>query len=654
MRRILLAVLLPLLGNAALGQEPSPSPAGAPAKPPKVGANVTFEALMADFRKGANADETLADIKQWRIERNIRSLEEVALAFVARGVEALNKGEADAAREEFRRAISLDPNLPDAYLGLARAEMKAGSFVSAVRDTLAALSARLSSWRGRFYFHALMTSVFLLASLAGAFALAVGLLLRHGTLLLHDLEESYGSSMGRPFALGVFVLLLLLPLVLLQGWGWLSLWWLAVVFVYATTLERIVSVIAVATSLLAGPLVASLQQQAVAYRNPLLEAAMRAAEGGPDADATARLQAAAAANPEDRDLKYLLARLLKKAGRYDEAEAVYRRLLEADKSEFVALNNLANIRFAQLDFAKAAELYGQGKEQAPRELRATFYHNLRLTQLRRFDFPGAEESRAQAEKVAGSLVREHEYWKYDTGDYAVVDASLDVDHVWVKFAGKAEGIARQNVAGSLSAAASTLPASLLNRMTAFLAVFGLVVAGISRIRGSRMFTMRCVKCGTPFCKLCHLGAAPQGLCTQCYHLFVVRDGVSGPARNRKLAEVQEEEERRRKLFRLLSVLSPGTGHVYAQKTVLGLVLIVIWYLVIAAAVVATLHNLPFTEASAVLVSPAWGLGLAAGALLVLWIVANRIGADFEAPALAPRRAGGGAGTTRRRPERERV
>ena len=84
----------------------------------------------------------------------------------------------------------------------------------------------------------------------------------------------------------------------------------------------------------------------------------------------------------------------------------------------------------------------------------------------------------------------------------------------------------------------------MNRFAGFLGVAALAMAGLSFWRGRKTFTMRCLKCGTPFCRRCHLGAAVAGLCSQCYHLFVVRDGVSGPARNRKLLEVQAEEGRR--------------------------------------------------------------------------------------------------------------
>jgi hypothetical protein len=149
-----------------------------------------------------------------------------------------------------------------------------------------------------------------------------------------------------------------------------------------------------------------------------------------------------------------------------------------------------------------------------------------------------------------------------------------------------------------------------------------------------MFTMRCPKCGTPFCKHCHLGASSTGLCTQCYHLFVVRDGVSGPARNQKLLEVQKEDERRERVFRILSLLSPGAGHVYAQKTLAGAGFALVWCLVLAAVLLAG-RVFPVTEAPGPLMQRV-GLGGAAVILLATYIAANRARPDFEINTPTPR------------------
>ena len=80
-----------------------------------------------------------------RIERNIRSLEPIALARVGEGLIRLGQGDVDRAEEDFRAAIALDPHLPDAYFGLAQRAVKKGplGILAAVRDTFSGLIARL-------------------------------------------------------------------------------------------------------------------------------------------------------------------------------------------------------------------------------------------------------------------------------------------------------------------------------------------------------------------------------------------------------------------------------------------------------------------------------------------------------------------------------
>jgi hypothetical protein len=156
--------------------------------------------------------------------------------------------------------------------------------------------------------------------------------------------------------------------------------------------------------------------------------------------------------------------------------------------------------------------------------------------------------------------------------------------------------------------------------------------------------MGCLKCGTPFCRRCHLGQVAGGLCSQCHHLFLVRDGVSGPARNRKLLEVQKEEVRRDRVFRVLSLLVPGAGHLYAQRAV-GIVFVLVWSAVIVASLL-TGRLLPLTEASGEL-SKSWGLGVAAVVLLVVYFLANRSKPEFEDVMLPIRRAAPPAAARRR-------
>jgi tetratricopeptide (TPR) repeat protein len=607
----------------------------------------SFEALWGAYRRaqGAgdaeNSGKLFREIRRLRTERNVRSLEPFALALTAEGLSRLAKGDRSGAEEAFVFASGLDPQLPDAYLGLAEARLKRGplGILPAVHAVATALTARLPTADGHYDLMAAGIPVLMLALFATIWVVGLGLLLRHGTLLLHDLEEAFGAPRGRPMALAVYCVLLFLPTITFQGYGWLPFWWLALLFAYCASLERAVAVALVLVGLAVGPVNALLHARVLAESNPIFEAAVTAVEGGPDSRAIGILEQAAAKFPDDHDVLYLLGLQYKKAGRYDDAASVYRERLRADPDDRIALNNLGNIEFSRGEFPAAIARYKQGAEAATSAfVAATLFYNLQLAHLQRFEYQPAEEARSQAERLAGSLVRSYDrLWKYDKGDYAVVDLSLTDEQVLAKFVGSSQGIGAKNVAGTATATGGRSLSDLFapDRFAVFAGVFALVVFGLSRWRGSKMFTMRCLKCGTPFCKHCHLGASAGGLCTQCHHLFVVRDGVSGPARNQKLLEVQKEDERRERVFRALSLLSPGAGHIYAHKILAGLAMSFVWYLVLSAVLLAG-RVFPVTAAPGPLTQQV-GLGAAAVALLLVYVTANRARPDFEVASTSPRR-----------------
>ena len=638
MRRVLFAALFlalaPPAGFAAQAPERVVDVRGAASAPAS-----SFEALWAAYvradRSGdvENARRIFSEIRRIRIERNVPSLETFGLALVAQGLERIEKGDRERAEESFRSAMGLAPTLPDAHFGLALTQLKKGplGILPAVSQTLAGIFARMPTARGSYNLQVLMLSVGLLALFGSTIAVAIAFVLRRGALLRHDLGESLGPGRSEAVALAFYTVLLLLPVATFQGYGWLPLWWLTVLFVYLSGGEKAVALGLLLLGLGVVPAVSVLEARIQAARNPLFWAGVQAVEGAADGRSLALMEAAARKDPTDKDLAYLLGALYRKAGRYDEAAALYRNLLQADAGDGLAKNNLANLEFARGEFPSAIARYKQGTEagDAPPAVLATFHYNQSLAHLQRFEYQPAKESKTNADQLAGSLIGEYERrWKYDKGDYAVVDLGLSTAQVWGKFLGVPDGVGIKNIAkgGSAGAGQGAQVGVLLNRFTGFIAVFGVVVGGISVWR-SKMLTLQCLKCGLIFDARDHRGGAAVGLCPQCYHLFIVRDGVSAPARNRKLLEVQSWDQHQSWLFRLLSLVSPGAGHLYAGKTLLGILLVLPWYLVIAAVALAG-RVLPVTEAPSALSRP-WGPWVAAGLLVVLWIVANRLRPDFE-------------------------
>jgi len=607
------------------------------ARPP---AGNTFEALWSVYRKAQTKgdseaiDAALREVRRLRVERNIKSLEPYALARVSEGLASLKEAEIDKATVAFRSASVLDPHLPDAYFGLAAASMKGGisGFPSGIKEIVKGTTARLRTTVGWHRLVSLITPAVFLALLGTITVVALALLLRHGVLLFHDIEESLGPARSPIMAPGIFAVLLLAPVIALQGYAWLPLWWASLLFVYLAKLERLAVLALLLACVPVGPIVKTLESRTLAAQNPLFGAGVLAIEGGPDTRAVSILEDGVRRYPDDRDIVYLLAAQYKKSGRYEDATAFYLQILQREPNDTYALNNLANLSFAGGEFQAAIPRYLQAiATNPPPEIAATLYYNLALSHVQRFERQLHDEARSHAERLADGLIDEYDtLWKYEfKNENAVVDLGLKPEELWAKFEGARQGVGRKNLAGVPlpSADALGLLRAGANRFAGAIVLCAAAIFLLSRWRGPRMFTMRCVKCGTPFCRRCQIGAATEGLCTQCHHLFIVRDGVSGSVRNQKLLEVQKEDAKREKIFRIMSLLAPGSGHVYARKTLSGVAFVFVWSFILALALLGG-RILPLTESSSTLARP-WGLGLGMVLLLVVYVVANRARPDFE-------------------------
>jgi Tfp pilus assembly protein PilF len=641
--------------DAAEGQEKPGQEKPGQEKPPEVvrvkpAPPVAVESLWAAYvradRAGdaENARRVFQEIRRLRVERNIEGLPIVGLALVGQGMDRLKKGDRDRAEELFRSAVALAPRQPDGHFALATVAASRGPAgpLQAARQTLAGVLAPLPTAEGRLRVSGLLVPVLLLAAFLTTSAFALTMVIRHGTLLLYDLRETLGTGRSRSVGLAFFTALLLLPVATFQGWGWLPFWWLAVLFVYLRPAEKVIALGLVVAAIGVGPLIDWLENRIETARNPLFWAAVSAVESGADGRSILQLESALKRDPNDKDVLFLLASMYRKAGRYEDVANLYRDALRVDPKLAIAVNNLANLDFARGDFPAAIGRYKQAIEAAPPPAAlATHYYNLSLAHLQRFEMQPADEALSQAKRLDSGLIASYDaLWKYDNGNYAVVDLGLDADQVFEKFEGRAAGVATKNVyAGAVAPVARTgWATSALTRFGGFFGVFVVVALGLWLWRGRSVTTLRCLKCGSAFDRRSDRNAAGAGLCTQCYHLFVVRDGISAPARNKKLLEVQGEEERRSRIFRALSIFSPGAGQLFGQKAFLGIALTFLWYLTLSALFLTARD--PLSDAPSALARP-WGFGAAAVVLAALFVAANRVGPDFDV--LVPVRRARGKG-----------
>ena len=519
------------------------------------------------------ASRMLDEIRRLRVERNTFHLHDIGMCFVYQGFAHIDGGNLEEARKNFDIARELAPDLPTAYWGLARLSERQGilSYPSSILYRIQAQIRGLRSERdGPF---ASWNLLFLLFSTLATsfFVYALVMLYRYATLVFHDLEERRGGTWGRRALVAATLGILLFPLMLTAGPGWLAPMWLAVTFGYQTARERVVSIVGLLVLFTAAPFAELYAGWSKAASNPLYQASLSSLTGSFDPADVALLRQAAKEHPADHDLQFLLATQYKNLGDYELAASQYRKILDAYPDDLDARMNLGNIYFSQLDWEGALVQYNQvlGADAT----KAEAYYNKSLAHAENFQFAEREEARLRAESLDYAGVDAHER---RTGDYRVVkDARLEEMEILSKFFGLTEGI-------SSSPAGSGLGLSLFGgwglQFVIAPILFGALILALEVVFSDRKLTQRCRKCGSAFCGRCQIGTGRKGLCTQCYHLFFMKDGVSAAARNDKLGQVQRATRTRSLLFRVLSVVTPGAGHISEGMPLAGILILFVWIL----------------------------------------------------------------------------
>ena len=498
---------------------------------------------------------------------------------------------------------------------------------------------------------ALLVPVALFALLADDRRGRLALLLRHGGLLLHDLEESFGPDAQPPGPMVVFVRdpapagghvpglglaaalvagpALHLPVARPSGswWRWLSCWRPGRGSRWCAASRR-----------------ASWPQQ-----NPLfVRRACSALEGGADARADRPARGARRANPTTATS----ATCWRPSTRRPDATTTRPRSTASccDRGRATRSRSTTsrNLEFAAGEFRRRSRATSRGSRPGP----PPPWRRRSTTTCRWPTCSGSSTSRRRRRgrrptAWTGALiqhVRRHVEVRQGRLRGGGPRASSSGRAVGASSAAARRASARKNVAGQ-GAAAAEAAGSLAqpgNRFAGFLALFALVVVGaVALARGARMFTMRCLKCGTPFCRRCHLGrragrasARSATTCSWCATACPARRATRSCSRCRRRTSGASASSASSRSS------SPGAGHVYAQRTLGGLLFVLVWSARAVAGRCWPGACCPSPRPPAAL-TPPWGLG--AGGRWCCWsvyVAANRARPDFEVvmPARRGRRA----------------
>jgi tetratricopeptide (TPR) repeat protein len=311
------------------------------------------------------ADRAVSGLLDIARQLGTQRLPDLAGGAITRAVSAARRHDFARAHWALEAAERFDPGRPETAFAESTVDRLQGDFLGAAIARLRAYPRIFNHpLESLLWLHDLLFWALVLLLVTGGLFFAVQMLTK-GTALFQDLADTFGRKLPRAVALVLAGALLLWPVALPYGAVWLPLYWSVLLWGYASTSERVVTV-AVWLLLGAAPQLVEVQRErlAVALSPPAL--AMESLEehrlyGSLFAD----LGLLRGVLPESVAVKHLLADVHRSLNQWEIARSLYRQVLEAEPTNATALLDLGNYAFLKGDFTSAIQSYQQAAVADP-------------------------------------------------------------------------------------------------------------------------------------------------------------------------------------------------------------------------------------------------------------------------------------------------
>jgi tetratricopeptide (TPR) repeat protein len=499
----------------------------------------------------------IEELREFRHDHGIKSFIIPAHYFYFKGIEARRAGRPGEALEFFERSAEMDPAFPDPRFSLAR-ELALHQPAAALSHFAAALTiiAREFRYQHLLGVNAALYVVYVL--LIASVLVAAYLLVRGARHLAHVPYEMLRRKLGeRTAALGSAIIA---GAPLLAGAGFLPtlgfyLGWLRP---QLTAAERRFAAVLLVVAALTGA-VHAVFPRLIAPMDPAepIYTAALAQDIGYSDRLEQRLAALSESHPDDGVLHFVRALNLKRGGHVDDAEAALAQAERALGPSAAVLVNQGNLAFTRGDDTAAEVKYLAALERNPRCVEAHF--NLSQVFTRRFDFPRADLSLAQANALDFARVREMTRVAETRPALSVMDASLPPGVFW------RETLSRGHGSGHAPELLMTFaPRGRLDLL--FPATLVAWILGLLAARGAAalLSTTGCANCGRVVCRRCVRRMEGRAYCRRCGEALA---GLRSPDYSALLLDRLIEREGRgfRIVTGIAAALFPGFAFVLARR-----------------------------------------------------------------------------------------
>jgi Tetratricopeptide repeat len=505
------------------------------------------------------AQETLSQLRKRAIAMGIQRFDIPAAVMIRDGEEALSEGRTEDAIRYGKAATEWSPGDPNSWFFLSKAFHAQNPFkpFPALTNYIKGVSAGLSDFWFAFYLIgrlALIVAFGLLASFLVFFTLV---LIRYVPFLVHGLHERFSNFLNAPAIWTVVISVILMPLFVGFGPGFVLLIGLGLVWLYMTWTERIVTslfLVAVGLSGIWLPLAMSFYTADQSEQLMLLSRVLR----GDAATAGSARRVVGGGGYEDRwPVLFSLALQARRDENYAEALDRYEaaRKLEPDRSGI--LNNTANIHVLTKDYDKAQSLYKQALFKDPRD--AVSHYNLSLVYRELLLFDDAENEYNAAQQISLPLIQSFQ-------GMGSIDELFPTSTLWT--AAFADTALRREYAAALYnkfLLPLTLGGSLL-----VLVVSGCLALLIRLAIPHKFLAGSCALCGRSICVHCQRRLLDIRTCNPCWQ------ETKNIRRKGELPQLKWRQRWNHRVAGLLSIFLPGAGHIYLGRVTRGVAFLAIF------------------------------------------------------------------------------
>jgi tetratricopeptide (TPR) repeat protein len=593
---VLLSILL-VTGPAAFAEAPpgsatpeysTPAETDQPSPVDQSPAEVTIPAATAPYVTGANADrelyalwnaareavrskdydttrQKLKDLKNLCLDLGITAHEPLSAAIAKEAMRLIDSNDITGATMLFDTAELISPNYPVSYYaeGWGVLSQNKHKFLVAIDSLIEGINSSAKDfWWLLAYAGNKETS--LLFSLAALFSLfGIFIARRYIPLLAHDVSEKLNRVESEGMVKYVVLPAISIAVLLLLGYWWAVTLTLVLLWVYFNKREKSLAVIFFLLLVFMPEVMTHYTGFLKAGGNKMLWAVDAVNKGRVSPD-TEKYLAGVLENEQDNRLAlFSIAKLQKIQRRYEDSLKTYDRLEELDPGNAAYYINAGNIHFLNNDYEEAEKSYKSAIEKEPGNVLA--HYNLSRVYGDQLKFAGRDEEDRIASKLDPDFVS---VLKRKAGEIPIriaTDAMVPVDDML--------GIAfeKQSAGESLASSMWSTTVKVMPLEGASFAGVGFIilVVAINLLAKNKKFAHFCKKCGKVSCNSCQKPYYNAELCPQCHQIFVKLDGVEARDRLRKTLEIREKESKEGRVYRISSLLLPGSGHYLYGRPVRG-------------------------------------------------------------------------------------